>query len=569
MTAPERRERFRREARAAARLSHPNIVTLFEVAEVEGTPLLVMEYVAGTDLWRLVKQNGPLPVAQACECIRQAALGLQHAHEHGLVHRDVKPANLLLSTPPAQVKVLDLGLARLPPRAEGSDSAVTAVGCVMGTADFMAPEQARDTHNADARADVYGLGGSLYFLLTGQVPFPEGTGAEKIVRHLVEEPTPVEKLRPAVPPALATVVRNMMARRVSDRYQSAAAVVAALETVLAEGAAVQTELAEPGPASAAPRGIAWRPWGMAGLLLGLPAVVLLLVLLWQAWHGRPEQTRDLPPPPQPAFAVAPFDEDQAKIHQAAWAKHLALESEITNSIGMKLKLIPPGTFLQGSDADKRTSLVDEIPRREVHISRPFYLGVCEVTQREFEAVMGKNPAHFQPPRGGGPEHPVEMLDFSDAEAFCKRLTLLPAEASARRSYRLPREAEWEYACRAGSQALYHFGDDFTALRQYAWCEDNAPDTTHPVGKKLPNAWGLHDMSGNVWEWCLDFYDPLFYQHGPPQDPLCTEPSGHRVMRGGGWGDGGRKHHCRAAMRGHLDPFEKQPQFGVRVVCTIP
>jgi serine/threonine protein kinase len=561
MTAPELLARFRREARAVARLSHPNIVTLFEVGEVDGTPLLVMEYVAGTDLWRLVKQQGPLPIAQACECIRQAALGLQHAHENGLVHRDVKPANLLLTAQGAQVKVLDLGLARLLSRSDNADSAVTAVGCVLGTADFMAPEQAQDTRNVDARADVYGLGCSLYYLLTGQVPFPEGTSEEKILQHLMREPTPVEKLRPTVPPALATVVRNMMARRPSDRYQSATGVVAALETVLAD----------PGLAAPATRGRSSLPWRTAGLLLGLSAAVLLLVLGWQAWHRQPEVERVPPPPPRlpPPLAVAPFDAAQAKNHQAAWARHLGLDSEITNSVGMKFKLIPPGKFLRGSDANDLSAVAGEKPQREILISRPFYLGVFEVTQREYEAVMGENPSHFQPPRGGGPNHPVEMVDFADAEAFCKRLTLLPAEQGAGRSYRLPREAEWEYACRAGSQSIYYFGNEQVALRRHAWFEDNADGTTHPVGQHLPNAWGLLDMTGNVWEWCADYADPLYYERSPAEDPECTERTDERVLRGGGFGERNKPFHCRAAMRGHRPPFEKQLEIGMRVVCSVP
>src|SRR5207245_3476763 len=149
MQSPVLRARFRREARAAARLSHPNVVTLLGVDQVGDTPLLVMEYAPGIDLGRLVAQSGPLPVRQACAFVRQAALGLQHAHERGLVHRDVKPGNLLLTEQGAVVKVLDLGLARLPRRSEDVDSSLTEPGCVMGTADFMAPEQARDSHNAD------------------------------------------------------------------------------------------------------------------------------------------------------------------------------------------------------------------------------------------------------------------------------------------------------------------------------------------------------------------------------------------------------------------------------------
>jgi tRNA A-37 threonylcarbamoyl transferase component Bud32 len=168
---PEAVARFQREIRAAAQLSHPNIVIAHDAAQVGDTHFLVMEYVEGTDLARLVKQQGPLPVAQACDYVRQAALGLQHAHERGLVHRDVKPANLLL-TRSGVVKVLDVGLARLHPAGGETVAEVTHEGAVMGTPDYIAPEQACESHTVDIRADIYSLGCTLYHLLTGRCRFP-------------------------------------------------------------------------------------------------------------------------------------------------------------------------------------------------------------------------------------------------------------------------------------------------------------------------------------------------------------------------------------------------------------
>src|SRR4029077_10356345 len=151
-------------------LDHPNVVVCFDAAQESGRHFLVMEFAEGTDLARLVKRDGPLPVAQAGECVRQAALGLQHAHERGLVHRDVKPSNLLLSADGKAVKVLDLGLARL--RGEGESlEPLTGAGALLGTLDFLAPEQAADARSVDGRADLYSLGVPLYFLLTGRVPF--------------------------------------------------------------------------------------------------------------------------------------------------------------------------------------------------------------------------------------------------------------------------------------------------------------------------------------------------------------------------------------------------------------
>jgi uncharacterized protein (TIGR03067 family) len=236
-------ERFRREVKAAARLTHPNIVTAFDADHTGDTHFLVMEYVEGTSLARLVAEKGPLPVAQACDYVRQAALGLQHAHEQGMVHRDVKPQNLML-TPQGQVKILDFGLARLAlenvPTEAAADAAsrpgastrptgsLTEMGVVMGTPDYLAPEQAADPHAADIRADIYSLGCTLYDILAGHAPFPEGTALQKVMAHAQQKARPLDAIRKDVPPRLARVVAKMMAKDPARRYQTPAEVAEAL-----------------------------------------------------------------------------------------------------------------------------------------------------------------------------------------------------------------------------------------------------------------------------------------------------------------------------------------------------
>jgi eukaryotic-like serine/threonine-protein kinase len=234
---PDAVRRFHREIRAAAQLDHPHVVHAYDADEAGGAHFFVMELVEGTDLGRLVKKEGPLPIDLACAYARQAALGLQHAFERGLVHRDVKPQNLLL-TPQGVVKVLDLGLARLSQGGEDGEgsSTMTQEGAVMGTPDYMAPEQTLDSHAVDIRADLYSLGCTLYFLLTGKVPFPGGSLGEKIARHQMREPEPVERRRPETPAAAAAVVRKLMAKRPEDRYQTPAEAAAALGTVAATSA---------------------------------------------------------------------------------------------------------------------------------------------------------------------------------------------------------------------------------------------------------------------------------------------------------------------------------------------
>ena len=216
-------ERFRREIKAAGKLDHPNIVLAHDARQIDGTHILVMEFIEGLDLAQLLRLMGPLPVADACEAIRQAALGLQHAHEHELIHRDIKPSNLVLART-GIVKILDLGLARLRSSDKASDG-TTGEGFVIGTPDYMAPEQASGSREVDAHSDIYSLGCTLYALLVGAPPFsgPSHQQAyEKMTAHVHEPPASVREEHPEVPDSLSAVVDRMLAKVPEDRYASAA-----------------------------------------------------------------------------------------------------------------------------------------------------------------------------------------------------------------------------------------------------------------------------------------------------------------------------------------------------------
>lgn len=235
---PAALERFRREVRAAAKLNHQNIVTAHDTGEANGIHFLVMEFVEGISLDRLVQKKGPLPIATACQCIRQAAHGLQHAFEQKMVHRDIKPHNLMV-TRKGQIKVLDFGLARvaaeaeLPPLPSGTpqpDRTVTSPSLVMGTPDYLAPEQARNAHNVDIRADIYALGCVFFFLLTGKPPFARyGTALEKMIAHVQDDPPPVRKLRPDVPVEIADIVARMLSKNPADRFATPSDVASAIK----------------------------------------------------------------------------------------------------------------------------------------------------------------------------------------------------------------------------------------------------------------------------------------------------------------------------------------------------
>ena len=236
LTHPTIRGRYAREVQATAKLDHPNIVRVFDAGEADGKFYLAMEFVDGIDLSRLMRDYRMLEVTEACEYVRQAALGLQHAHDMGFVHRDVKPSNIVVAgerhlpqaTEPAVVKLLDLGLSRAIDPSDMVAPDLTRDHTVVGTPDYMAPEQAKDSRRADPRADLYSLGCTLFFLLIGRVPFPRTTAFEKLMAHYTEVPPSVRALRPGVPAGVADVVVRLMAKRPEDRFASAAEVAAAL-----------------------------------------------------------------------------------------------------------------------------------------------------------------------------------------------------------------------------------------------------------------------------------------------------------------------------------------------------
>ncbi|MGE3807970.1 MAG: protein kinase [Gemmataceae bacterium] len=335
-------ERFRREMQLASQVTHPHVVQAYDAGLSEGCYFLVMEYIEGKDLGTLVTKHGPLALEQASTYLRQAAQGLQHVHDRGLVHRDIKPSNMLIAGQPrpgdwGQLKILDLGLARLQHAVHRDTAKLTATGAlVMGTVDFMAPEQAMDFRKVDIRADIYSLGCTFYFALTGQVPFESVTVAEKLLRHQQAEPKPVERRRPDVTSQLATVLRKMMAKRPEDRYQQPAELVPLLGSMLP---AVASTLPMAIPMRAAPTNVIdaeftvrqRRPLGRS---------------IWQAVRGLAGRLRACA-----RFAFA------TRLRAAASACLLALLVAVV-VLSRPARLMPssPPVFL--SDLQERTFLVD-------------------------------------------------------------------------------------------------------------------------------------------------------------------------------------------------------------------
>jgi formylglycine-generating enzyme required for sulfatase activity len=272
------------------------------------------------------------------------------------------------------------------------------------------------------------------------------------------------------------------------------------------------------------------------------AVTVIVLLIWCC----PARARSAE---GPARQEAPLTTAEAHLD-----KELTLD--LGGGVKLELVLVPAGKFMMGSPQTEAKRDSDET-QHEVTISRPLYMGRHLVTQEQYEKVTGANPSKFK-----GAKRPVDKVNWDDAQAFCKKLS-----AVSGKTVRLPTEAQWEYACRAGSTTAYCFGESAARLAEYAWYSVNAQSTTHAVGQKKPNAWGLCDMHGHLWEWCQDWYGEKYYSESPNVDPQGTGKGGTRVLRGGSWYVS--TWDCRSAYRYWGLPGYREPYNGFRVVVTVP
>jgi serine/threonine protein kinase/formylglycine-generating enzyme required for sulfatase activity len=622
--SPAGAERFQREIEAAARLEHPHIVTAYDAGEHGGQPYLAMQFVAGCDLSTLVETHGPLPLWQGVDYALQAARGLAHAHRHGVVHRDVKPSNLLVDSA-GVVRVSDFGLARLL-RTGDKGANLTCSDEAFGTLDYMAPEQASGAQRADARSDIYSLGCSLFRLLTGKPPFGDSVALEKLRAH---ERAPRPKLCdvvPAAPTTLEATLAGMIAADRDERFQSMDEVVAALESVIEllprdeSSAAValgSAEAARPGStdmdtrASTRRRESAAKPGAKRRWIWAIPVAALLALAAYAVVDWRKEtEERPAPSPPSttgdgpapreaapsdpqpPSPAIAPFDAEEATNAQRRWAEFLSASVEFAGPAGIKLRLIPVGEFARGlSDSEwaalgkpAREEFRDELPCRRVTISRPFYLAVCETSGRQFREVVGADPRFFpnivnrqRAPAGDLSDLPAFHASWLQAVAFCNLLSQrggVPAHyvidgetvtIAGERGFRLPTEAEWEYACRAGTETLFSTGNGIDSAQANL---DDQFEFLSPVGSFAPNAFGLFDMHGNAAEFCWDWYAADYYVTSPAVDPSGPRRGSQRVVRGGSAFHSTLR--CRSAARGDAYPTVGGTARcdGFRVACDV-
>ncbi|HEY7545724.1 MAG TPA: bifunctional serine/threonine-protein kinase/formylglycine-generating enzyme family protein, partial [Blastocatellia bacterium] len=486
---------------------HPNVLPIIEADEYDGHIVIVSELAPDGSLSDWLKRHGGKAhsIDAAVRMIDGILAGLEHLHSKPITHRDLKPDNILLQgdTP----RLADFGLARVLKTVHTTQNTA-------GTPLYMSPEAWRNIRTE--QMDLWAAAVIFYQLLSGSFPFDGDNQHSLMYAILNEEAKP---LPDAIPKPLRDFTATALKKNLNERYPTAYAMRQAIHKAIQPPAPTPDPISIPQPQpnpqpvppspqpnpqpqpapnpypplvpEAQPSSARRRNRAVAGI------VVILLVVGAGVWVVK-LKSGNLD---APTVAALPDNSETSQL------------KETKIDVGAFVQ-IPQGEFLMGSEKGEG----DEKPAHKVRISRPFEMGKYEVTQAQWEAVMGNNPSNFK-----GANLPVENVSWNDAQEFIQKL-------NARNDgyvYRLPTEAEWEYACRAGST-----GDYAGNLDEMAWHGSNSASKTHSVGQKKPNAWGLHDMHGNVWEWCMDWYLENYYSQSPSADPPGPGTGSLRVSRGG-------------------------------------
>ena len=482
------REKFLKEARNIAELDHPNIVPIYDVFEENGTAYYVMKYATGGSLASKVKREGHLQEEVATEYILQVASALYYIHQRKMAHLDVKPANIMLDQN-GNALLIDFGISKQYDGLTGEQTSTNQVGISPGFSP-MEQYEAGGVGRFSPESDIYSLGATFYCLLTGYVP-PSAT-------EVLNNGLPMSRLHTlGVSQCAIHVIRSAMEPRRMDRMKSVDEFFDALQsnddsTDVAESRSDDDE-----------------------------ATRVISSMEGNARGGRDGDVQ--------TFEV--------------------------NGISFDMVLVKAGTFTMGATPEMKEPFDWEKPAHKVTLTKDYYMGRTEVTQALWQAVMGSNPSHFKDLSGSQSSFwqklwgskstekscnlPVEQVSWDDCQQFIKKLNALTGK-----NFRLPTEAEWEFAARGGNQSQHFQYSGSNNLDDVAWYDGNSNSEPHPVGTKQPNELGLYDMSGNVWEWCNDWYED--YSSDAQTDPKGPSNGSYRVFRGGGWGDVARD--CRSSIR---------------------
>lgn len=524
------RLRFLEEGKIQAQYRHPNILPVTDLINEQGCAGLVMALLEGEDLSDHLEREGKVPVTAAIDWCCQALDALAMVHQDDVVHRDLKPSNIFLIRDHAgqiEIKLMDFGIAKV------RDRQLTNDGGMMGTLSYMSPEQLEHPADVDRRTDVFAMGVILYEMLCGRTPF-DAESDFQIMRRISEG----QYTAPGddVPQPLAAAIVRALQTDPEARFPCAQDFAAALREA---GRAERYRRALRLLSVVESAGLPHRWWITAD-----PEDRWLRTM-----EGRLQDWVQNHAPPPPA---RPEGGQRVALH---------------GGVPLELISLPGGSYTRGSADDEPGRHPDEGPKHTVRLS-PFRVMSAPVTQGQWMALSDTNPSRFT----DDADHPVEQVNWLEAIQFCNRLsaffelppvyTILDGVVRWDRSLpgvRLPTEAEWEYAARAGTTEPWWCGR--AALPEVAWYVDNAQERTWPVGKKRPNAWGLHDISGNVYEWCWDRLGP--YPSHAIAEPFGPEMGEYRVLRGGSYRSA--LEDLRVAFRNGRQPDFSHCSVGFRCV----
>ena len=591
------RRKFVKEAQMLASLKHPHIVKIYDVFEENGTAYYVMEYIDGGSLRERVEKEGAMPESEALTCVHQIADALRYLHDHQMTHLDVKPGNIMLRST-GEAVLIDFGLSKRYDD-EGRATSTTPVGISHGYAPMEQYKQG-GVNTFSPVTDIYSLGATLYKLVTGLTP-PEAMVVN-------------DEGLPAMPAGVSPLVRNAVVSAMRPRQKDRPQSIESFVMLLDESTAVNPKSrplpstppepekpSEPEPKknrSLLPVLIA------AGVIIGV--LIGFFVMRGLRYDGRDgnivAQTEiadsdsidhSVVEPAEDNAAVRKAEEErlakekrereaaekaeaerkakeqreaaekteaerktkeqreaaekaeaERKAREAAEAKRRE-EEQKRNSVNIEMVYVAGGTFMMGATSEQGSDAAyDEKPAHNVTVSS-FYIGKYEVTQKQWVEIMGSNPSYFK-----GDNLPVEQVSWNDIQDFIKKLN-----AKTGKNYRLPTEAEWEFAARGGNNSRGYKYSGSNTLSNVAWYTDNSGSKTHPVGTKSPNELGIYDMSGNVNEWCSDWY-------GSYSSNSRRSSGSYRVMRGGSWGI--HAWSCRVSYRGYGSPGDRYGSDGFRL-----
>ena len=617
------RHKFAREASNLAKLKHRGIVKVIETFEANGTSYYAMEYCGGGSLDALIAKRGGLPEGEALRYFGQIAEALSYMHLQRMLHLDLKPGNVMLRTD-GEAVLIDFGLSKQFNDKGEPESSTTIGGGTPGYAPIEQANYREDSGGKlPVTMDVYALGGTLYKMLTGERP---PVASDVMNNELPEQPLRDHGVSDDVIAAIHRAMQPKSRDRYQTVAAFAAALDCASEATEAadqgEGPEVvlvddgrqpvaesqphtpaaepahahqEQQYPEPEPEQARRK---WLPW-VVGLAVAAVAFVAVMLLqpkpqpaievpedlitavaqsdtvsadeqpvqqvAQQPQNPEPQQTQQQtqqqpqrPVQQQPVEQPQPTKpEPQQPVQQQPEPEPMPATVQQPqrpqyNLPDIAMVYVSGGTFTMGATSEQGSDAYDwEKPAHSVTLSG-YYIGKYEVTQELWKAVMGSNPSNFK-----GDNLPVERVSWNDVQEFLRKLNAMTGKR-----YRLPTEAEWEFAARGGNSSRGYKYSGSNSIGNVAWYDGNSGSRTHNVGTKSPNELGIYDMSGNVWEWCQDWYSDSYYENSPRTNPKGPNSGSNRMIRGGSWYDNAGC--CRVSTRGGLTPYYRDIHLGFRL-----